>query len=89
MKKVILGLFFVCLSIIIAVFFSCPVNASDKDITINTIYPEGVLDYVNLTNINCFDIISKSLLASVSLLEEPNKLLTKANDDSDKEEEIS
>ena len=56
MKKVILGLFFVCLSIITAVFFSCPVNASDKDITINTIYPEGVLDYVNLTNINCFDI---------------------------------
>ena len=35
------------------------------------------------------DIISKSLLASLSLLEEPNKLLTKANDDSDKEEKIS
>lgn len=35
------------------------------------------------------DIISKSLLASLSLLEEPNKLLTKANDDSDKEETIS
>ena len=35
------------------------------------------------------DIISKSLLASLSLLEEPNKLLTNANDDSDKEEKIS
>ena len=35
------------------------------------------------------DIISKSLLASLSLLEEPNKLLANANDDSDKEEKIS
>ena len=35
------------------------------------------------------DIISKSLLASLSLVEEPNKLLTNANDDSDKEEKIS
>ena len=35
------------------------------------------------------DIISKSLLASLSLLEEPNKLLADANDDSDKEEKIS
>ena len=35
------------------------------------------------------DIISKSLLASLSLLEGPNKLLTNANDDSDKEEKIS
>lgn len=35
------------------------------------------------------DIISKSLLASLSLLEEPNKLFANANDDSDKEEKIS
>ena len=35
------------------------------------------------------DIISKSLLASLSLLEDPNKFLANSNDDSDKEEEIS
>ena len=35
------------------------------------------------------DIISKSLLASLSLLEEPNKLFANADDDSDKEEKIS
>lgn len=35
------------------------------------------------------EIISKSLLASLSLLEEPNKLLANSKDDSDKEEEIS
>lgn len=56
MKKVILGLFLVCLSIITAVFLPCPVKANEDNIKINTIYPEGVLDYVNLTNINCFDI---------------------------------
>ena len=35
------------------------------------------------------DIISKSLLASLSLLEDSNKFLANSNDDSDKEEEIS
>lgn len=35
------------------------------------------------------EIISKSLLASLSLLEEPNKLLAESKADSDKEEEIS
>ena len=35
------------------------------------------------------DIISKSLLASLSLLEDPNKFLANSNDDSEKEEEIS
>ena len=35
------------------------------------------------------DIISKSLLASLSLLEDPNKFLANSNDDSDKEEKIS
>ena len=35
------------------------------------------------------EIISKSLLASLSLLEEPNKLLAESKEDSDKEEEIS
>ena len=54
MKKVTLGLFLVCLSIMLAFFSYGQVFA--EQLNINTIYPENIIDYIDLTNISYFDI---------------------------------
>ena len=54
MKKVTLGLFLVCLSIMLTFFSYGQVYA--EQISIDTIYPENIVDYIDLTNISYFDI---------------------------------
>lgn len=56
MKKVTLGLFLVCLSIMLTFFSYGSVYALG---TPNTIYPDNILEYVDLTNISAFDINDK------------------------------
>ena len=73
MKKVILGLFFVCLSIITAVFFSCPVNASDKDIFLdlmNDVYENAKIcrqKYKNY-NIGLISVCVSALLLMIDII---------------------
>ena len=58
MKKVYFGLFLLVLSIMLTTFSYIQVNAEeDYQMTeIETIYPENILDYTNLTGISAFDI---------------------------------
>ena len=58
MKKVYFGLFLLVLSIMLTTFSYIQVNAEEySQITeIETIYPENILDYTNLTGISAFDI---------------------------------
>ena len=58
MKKVILGLFLLVVSIL-PCFFSYAYVYAEQDEQISTIYPNNVLDYVNLDNISAFDINEK------------------------------
>lgn len=54
MKKISLGLFLVCLSIMLGFFSYEKIWASE--ISPSTIYPENIVDYVDLSNISAFDI---------------------------------
>ncbi len=54
MKKISLGLFLVCLSIMLGFFSYDKIWASE--ISPSTIYPENIVDYVDLSNISAFDI---------------------------------
>lgn len=55
MKRLCLGLTLVCICILSAVFFPRQVFASST-FEIETIYPNDVIEYVDLTNISSFDI---------------------------------
>ena len=58
MKKVYFGLFLLVLSIMLTTFSYIQVNAEEDSQTteIETIYPENILDYTNLSGISAFDI---------------------------------
>lgn len=58
MKKVYFGLFLLVLSIMLTTFSYIQVNAEETSNTteIETIYPENILDYTNLSGISAFDI---------------------------------
>ena len=58
MKKVYFGLFLLVLSIMLTTFSYIQANAEEDSQTteIETIYPENILDYTNLSGISAFDI---------------------------------
>lgn len=55
MKKCIISIFFLIASLILAPFSYTQVSA-ETSVELNTIYPEDVLDYTNLTNISSFAV---------------------------------
>lgn len=54
MKKVTLGLFMLCLSIMLTLFSYANIYAEEN--YSETIYPNNIIDYADLTNISSFDI---------------------------------
>ena len=64
MKKVYFGLFLLVLSIMLTTFSYIQVNAEETSNTteIETIYPENILDYTNLSEISAFDINNEYII---------------------------
>ena len=65
MKKVYFGLFLLVLSIMLTTFSYIQANAEETSNTteIETIYPENILDYTNLSEISAFDINNEYIIS--------------------------
>lgn len=75
MKKIILSLILVFLCVIITPFFT--IVYADEDVKINTIYPENIIDYEDLTNIEHLTIDNQNVAYVTSNTDEKITIINK------------